>query len=244
MDPTDRSYQCSVAQLETAKKSDLTSRKMPQSSSLPQQGIRNEIDAKLRNGNRPDNFIHRSRATAMREAMDLIVVSGSTTSKLASVHHETAAELEINHLYFNHKRHSNFYWDAIDCEERRNVNSVQQRLLSFTQATSGNNSESIQKDGDGQQSKYEWRMRDRMKTVSVALILCLNIGVDPPDVVKPTPCAKLECWIDPFSAPAQKSLELIGKNLQSHYEFWQPRARYIVDNFISISAFLETDAHT
>jgi len=26
----------------------------------------------------------------------------------------------------------------------------------------------------------EWRMRDRLKTVSAALVLCLNIGVDPP----------------------------------------------------------------
>lgn len=34
-----------------------------------------------------------------------------------------------------------------------------------------------------------------MKTVSVALVLCLNVGVDPPDVVKTTPCARLECWI-------------------------------------------------
>lgn len=34
-----------------------------------------------------------------------------------------------------------------------------------------------------------------MKTVSVALILCLNVGVDPPDVVKTHPCARLECWI-------------------------------------------------
>ena len=41
------------------------------------------------------------------------------------------------------------------------------------------------------------RVRDRMvkmKTVSVALVLCLNVGVDPPDVVKPNPCARLECW--------------------------------------------------
>lgn len=29
-----------------------------------------------------------------------------------------------------------------------------------------------------------WRMKERMKTVSVALVMCLNIGVDPPDVVK------------------------------------------------------------
>lgn len=33
-----------------------------------------------------------------------------------------------------------------------------------------------------------------MKTVSVALVLCLNVGVDPPDLVKIEPCARLECW--------------------------------------------------
>lgn len=35
----------------------------------------------------------------------------------------------------------------------------------------------------------------QMKTVSVALVCCLNIGVDPPDVMKPSPCARLECWL-------------------------------------------------
>ena len=34
-----------------------------------------------------------------------------------------------------------------------------------------------------------------MKTVSVALVMCLNVGVDPPDVVKTSPCARKECWI-------------------------------------------------
>ena len=34
-----------------------------------------------------------------------------------------------------------------------------------------------------------------MKTGYVALVLCLNIGVDPPDVIKITPCARMECWI-------------------------------------------------
>ncbi|XP_033100643.1 regulatory-associated protein of mTOR-like [Anneissia japonica] len=71
-----------------------------------------------------------------------------------------------------------------------------------------------------------WRMKERMKTVSVALVLCLNVGVDPPDVVKTTPCARLECWIDPLSMSAQKALEAIGLNLQKQYERWQPRARY------------------
>ena len=55
----------------------------------------------------------------------------------------------------------------------------------------------------------DWRMRDRLKTVSVALLLCLNIGIDPPDAVKTIPCgiklffflAKTECWVDPFTLP-------------------------------------------
>ncbi|CAH1793910.1 unnamed protein product [Owenia fusiformis] len=71
-----------------------------------------------------------------------------------------------------------------------------------------------------------WRMKERMKTVSVALVLCLNVGVDPPDVVKTTPCARLECWIDPSTMSAQKALETVGSYLQKQYERWQPRARY------------------
>ncbi|CAM6087832.1 unnamed protein product [Calypogeia fissa] len=72
----------------------------------------------------------------------------------------------------------------------------------------------------------KWRMKDRMKTGCVALVLCLNIGVDPPDVIKIHPCARMECWIDPFSMTPQKALDAIGKNLQVQYERWQPRARY------------------
>ncbi|KAG5869942.1 hypothetical protein JTB14_023212 [Gonioctena quinquepunctata] len=71
-----------------------------------------------------------------------------------------------------------------------------------------------------------WRMKERMKTVSVALVLCLNVGVDPPDVIKTQPCAKLECWTDPASMSSSKALEKIGQNLQTQYERWQPRARY------------------
>ncbi|KAK9279802.1 hypothetical protein L1049_013484 [Liquidambar formosana] len=70
-----------------------------------------------------------------------------------------------------------------------------------------------------------WRPRERMKTGCIALILCLNIGVDPPDVIKIPPCARMECWIDPFAMAASKALETIGKTLQAQYEKWQPRAR-------------------
>ncbi|KAJ3161050.1 hypothetical protein HDU86_007669 [Geranomyces michiganensis] len=79
---------------------------------------------------------------------------------------------------------------------------------------------------DKEPSAPDWRMRERLKTVSVVLVLCLNIGVDPPDLVKTNPSAKLECWVDPFSLPANKALETIGRELQTQYEALQPRARY------------------
>ncbi|GAV80856.1 WD40 domain-containing protein [Cephalotus follicularis] len=72
----------------------------------------------------------------------------------------------------------------------------------------------------------KWRPKDRMRTQYVALVLCLNISVDPPDVIKISPCARMECWIDPFSMAPQKALETIGKTLSSQYERWQPKARY------------------
>ncbi|KAJ8753815.1 hypothetical protein K2173_000069 [Erythroxylum novogranatense] len=74
----------------------------------------------------------------------------------------------------------------------------------------------------------KWRPKDRMKTGYVALVLCLNISVDPPDVIKISPCARMECWIDPFSMAPQKALETIGKTLNIQYERWQPKARYKV----------------
>jgi regulator-associated protein of mTOR len=72
----------------------------------------------------------------------------------------------------------------------------------------------------------KWRQKDRLKTTAVALVVCLNIGVDPPDVIKISPCARVECWVDPLSMQAPKALDTIGKNLQAQYERWQPRAKY------------------
>lgn len=84
------------------------------------------------------------------------------------------------------------------------------------------------KDEDCGQPSQEWRMRDRLKTVSAALAICLNIGVDPPDVVKTSPTAKLECWIDPTSTThaSSKTMEAIGKKLQEQYETLSIRVRY------------------
>lgn len=72
----------------------------------------------------------------------------------------------------------------------------------------------------------DWRMRDRLKTVSAALAVCLNIGVEPPDQLKTNPGAKLEAWTDPTIPPVQKALENIGKSLQAQYETLAIRTRY------------------
>lgn len=55
-----------------------------------------------------------------------------------------------------------------------------------------------------------WLQRERKRTVSVALVLCLHVGVDPPDLVKPNPAAKLECWLDPSAVNQQRAVEMIG----------------------------------
>lgn len=72
----------------------------------------------------------------------------------------------------------------------------------------------------------DWRMKDRLKTVSAALAVCLNIGVEPPDQLKTSPGAKLEAWTDPTVPPVQKALETIGKALQAQYETLAIRTRY------------------
>ncbi|KAF2485970.1 raptor N-terminal caspase like domain-containing protein [Neohortaea acidophila] len=80
----------------------------------------------------------------------------------------------------------------------------------------------------------DWRMRDRLKTVCAVLAVCLNVGVDPPDVIKTNPCARLECWVDPIppdstnQSSTNNANAQIGKNLQQQYENLSLRTRYKV----------------
>ena len=71
-----------------------------------------------------------------------------------------------------------------------------------------------------------WRNRDRTRTVAVGLVMCLNIGTDPPDAERVPPCARDECWIDPGALPAQRALDAIGAALHAQYDRWQPKAKY------------------
>lgn len=66
-----------------------------------------------------------------------------------------------------------------------------------------------------------WRLRDRMKTVGVGLVMALNVGTDPPDITKPHPCATLQCWMDPNSTSRVRAKEKIGERLEAQYARWQ-----------------------
>ncbi len=74
---------------------------------------------------------------------------------------------------------------------------------------------------------FPWRSSPgKLKTANAALVLCLNIDVDPPDIVKTNPCAVLECWVDPHTMPSHKALEVIGTNLQHQFEGLSPKLSY------------------
>lgn len=81
---------------------------------------------------------------------------------------------------------------------------------------------------DPADQRIEWRSRDRVRTAIALLVVCLRIGYDPPDVIKTDPCAKLECWVDPYSLPKDKAMERIGANLQSQFESLaaMPKTKY------------------
>eukprot|EP01059_Diplonema_ambulator_P030005 TRINITY_DN500_c1_g1_i1.p1 TRINITY_DN500_c1_g1~~TRINITY_DN500_c1_g1_i1.p1 ORF type:complete len:1196 (+),score=293.11 TRINITY_DN500_c1_g1_i1:1-3588(+) len=71
----------------------------------------------------------------------------------------------------------------------------------------------------------DWRSgKDRTKTMHILLLLCLNVGIDPPDVLRVDPCAKLECWTDPLLAQSKmltKGSEVIGELLTEQYKSLQ-----------------------
>ena len=68
---------------------------------------------------------------------------------------------------------------------------------------------------EGYDCAYIYTLCLQMKTVSVALVLCLNVGVDPPDVVKTSPCARLECWIGEKRIKCQMKLMMWTLKLRS-----------------------------
>ncbi|OWO98949.1 hypothetical protein B2J93_6099 [Marssonina coronariae] len=111
---------------------------------------------------------------------------------------------------------------ACKAPDRKTDNEFQNWYMYFTDKrheTTGN-----PKTGDFK--LQDWRMKDRLKTVSAALAICLNLGVEPPDQLKTNPGAKMEAWQDPTNPPTTKAIEVIGKSLQAQYETLAIRTRY------------------
>ena len=77
----------------------------------------------------------------------------------------------------------------------------------------------------------DWRLRDRMKTVAVGLVLAYNNGTDPPDVVRPRDAAHLQCWsggggggtnTSKSSSVAGQRGDTVAELLEQQYRMWQP----------------------
>ncbi|PIC32995.1 hypothetical protein B9Z55_013134 [Caenorhabditis nigoni] len=67
---------------------------------------------------------------------------------------------------------------------------------------------------------------DRLRTASVAIIMCLHLGVDPPEAPsrKDAP-ARLLSWVDPYKCGAHKAAMEVGLSTQRAYEKWQPKSK-------------------
>lgn len=78
----------------------------------------------------------------------------------------------------------------------------------------------------------DWRMRDRLKTVQALIVLCLNIGIDPPDVLKIAQPARIECWIDPMTCTSPSggniAVSQISKAIERQYLQLSIRTKYRV----------------
>lgn len=77
----------------------------------------------------------------------------------------------------------------------------------------------------------------------MALVLALNLGIDPPDVIKISPCARMECWIEPEAYPPDTAVDLIGKALReqvssrilfSYHSHWARELILMGDDFFLV----------
>lgn len=85
--------------------------------------------------------------------------------------------------------------------------------------------------GEGQ----SWRAKSKkMKTLSIGISLCLNVGVAPPDSVRASPASKMECWLDPSTMPPLKVrlsqlmgfassgyVHTAGRSIQTSYRLYE-----------------------
>eukprot|EP00834_Sanchytrium_tribonematis_P004947 NODE_271_length_11194_cov_0.541595.p1 type:complete len:932 gc:universal NODE_271_length_11194_cov_0.541595:7846-10641(+) len=73
---------------------------------------------------------------------------------------------------------------------------------------------------EAHEGKVALQKSEKSKTVAVIVAMCLNLGINPPDQVKPENSAKLLTWQLP------KNSDTIIRNVQMQYQLWHPRAKY------------------
>jgi len=73
-----------------------------------------------------------------------------------------------------------------------------------------------------------WKLSSTPRVVNGVLLMCLNIGITPPDVSKPKKCAVMEAWTDPFAQSAKKSLDLIGTSIVRQFKKMGSSVNYIL----------------
>ncbi|KAJ1798303.1 Target of rapamycin complex 1 subunit kog1, partial [Coemansia sp. RSA 2599] len=66
----------------------------------------------------------------------------------------------------------------------------------------------------------DWRAHEKLRTLATLLVVCLNLGTDPPDLVRPSKTAVLEAWVDPnvpvqMPTPEELALQAANSNASS-----------------------------
>lgn len=168
--------------------------------------------------------MHRARRKSSRS-------SPAMSRTQSNIQREQDAPPETSEKPARSKTSMRHGWE-FQLENQEQANVLRQNFLMYFEDKRHDTAGSPPPSFDPDRVVMEWRMKERLKTVAAVLALCLNTGVDPPDVVKTNPCARLECWVDPLPADNthqssnNNANAQIGKNLQSQYENLSLRTRY------------------
>lgn len=74
----------------------------------------------------------------------------------------------------------------------------------------------------------DWKSQgNNRRTTTAALVLCLNLGIPPPDIQRPQDSPFLESFVNPTAySDSKKALQAIGRSLQFNYESISSRTKY------------------
>ncbi|KAJ2232744.1 Target of rapamycin complex 1 subunit kog1 [Coemansia sp. RSA 1722] len=76
----------------------------------------------------------------------------------------------------------------------------------------------------------DWRTHEKLRTLGALLVVCLNLGTDPPDLVRPVKRSVLEAWVDPtvpvqMPTPEELALQAANNNASSSVQRSAARER-------------------